>query len=299
MSPGNYSDWYQFKLKLDLIETIKVEEVFYKYHAASITYTNAGEEPIYEPLPGETPYWEDSFITGLFALDTDFNALKKDLLSKLNIDVLPPNYIKKLIGRVWEREWMKDFKPICFGANLWIYPENFKSLDKDKVIVYLDPGLAFGTGTHPTTKLCLEWLDSLDLKNKNILDYGCGSGILGIAALKLGAKKVTAVDIDPQAIEATKQNALKNNVEKNIIVQNNINSSKDKYDIIIANILAEPLVTLAPFLTNKLSKNGIIGLSGILKKQMLYVKESYENFLKVNAPKYHKEWSFLNGSNKK
>ena len=191
---------------------------------------------------------------------------------------------------------MKDFKPMCFGRKLWIYPENFRSSVKDKVIVYLDPGLAFGTGTHPTTKLCLEWLDSLDLRNKHILDYGCGSGILGISALKLGARKVTAIDIDPQAIEATKQNALKNNVEVNMVVKNNISKSKDKFDIIIANILAEPLVALAPFLIDKLDKNGIIGLSGILEDQVDYVKESYADFISINSPEYYEEWSFLNGS---
>ncbi len=296
MSAGNYNDWYQFRLRLDQTNKIKVEEIYNKYDAASITYTNAGEESIYEPLPGETPYWEDSFITGLFELHTDFDALKKDILDKLNISELPPHSIKKLTGRAWEREWMKDFKPMCFGRKLWIYPENFRSSVKDKVIVYLDPGLAFGTGTHPTTKLCLEWLDSLDLRNKHILDYGCGSGILGISALKLGARKVTAIDIDPQAIEATKQNALKNNVEVSMVVKNNISKSKDKFDIIIANILAEPLVALAPFLIDKLDKNGIIGLSGILKDQVDYVKESYADFISINSPEYYEEWSFLNGS---
>ena len=134
------------------------------------------------------------------------------------------------------------------------------------------------------------------MRNKHILDYGCGSGILGISALKLGARKVTAIDIDPQAIEATKQNALKNNVEVNMVVKNNISKSKDKFDIIIANILAEPLVALAPFLIDKLDKNGIIGLSGILKDQVDYVKESYADFISINSPEYYEEWSFLNGS---
>ena len=158
--------------------------------------------------------------------------------------------------------------------------------------------MAFGTGTHSTTKLCLEWLDSLDLENKSILDYGCGSGILGISALKLGARKVTAIDIDPQAIEATTINALKNNTEKNIFVYDEIIDSSEKYDVIVANILAEPLIMLAPLLTKMLKKNGIIGISGILISQVKLIENAYRSFVTFNSSSHHNEWSFLCGSKK-
>jgi|TARA_B110000091_G_C13743129_1_gene444242 ribosomal protein L11 methyltransferase len=298
MDLSNYTDWYQFELSLGSLNKKCVEKIFNRHNAASITYSDAGTEPIYEPLPGKTPYWKNSLITGLFSIDTDFESLKYDLLISLEIKELPEHTVKKLIGREWEREWMKDFKPMCFGRNLWIYPEEYSGQSKGKVIVRLDPGLAFGTGTHSTTKLCLEWLDSLDLENKSILDYGCGSGILGISALKLGASKVTAIDIDPQAIKATTINALKNNIEKNIFVYDKINDSSEKYDVIVANILAEPLIMLAPLLTKMLKRNGIIGISGILISQVKLIENAYRSFVTFDSSSHHNEWSLICGSKK-
>jgi len=298
MDPSNYTDWYQLELTLGSLSKKCIEQIFYDYGAVSITYSDAGIEPIYEPLPGETRYWQNSLITGLFPIKTDFDSLKNDLLIILDINKLPKSSLKKLIGREWEREWMKDFKPMCFGENLWIYPEEYDETDRQKIIVRLDPGLAFGTGTHPTTKLCLEWLDSIDLKGKNILDYGCGSGILGISALKLGANKVTAIDIDPQAIEATSKNALKNKLEKNIFVYEKIIDFSEKYDIIVANILAEPLIMLAPLLIKMLKINGSIAISGILSSQVKLVRNTYKPFLKIDSIKHHDEWSLICGSKK-
>jgi ribosomal protein L11 methyltransferase len=296
MDPSKNTDWYQFELSLGSLNKNFIEKIFNNHNAASITYSDAGIEPIYEPLPGETPYWKNSLITGLFEIDTDFESLKYDLLISLNIKKLPEHSIKRLIGREWEREWMRDFKPMCFGRNLWIYPEQYHSETEDKVIVNLDPGLAFGTGTHSTTKLCLEWLDSLNLENKSILDYGCGSGILGISALKLGARKVTAIDIDPQAIEATRINAQKNNIEENIFVYKEIIDNSEKYDVIVANILAEPLMMLAPLLTKMLKRNGIIGISGILMSQVELIENAYKPFVTIQSLKHHNEWSLLCGS---
>ena len=296
MDPSKNTDWYQFELSLGSLNKNLIEKIFNNHNAASITYSDAGIEPIYEPLPGETPYWKNSLITGLFEIDTDFESLKYDLLISLNIKKLPEHSIKRLIGREWEREWMRDFKPMCFGRNLWIYPEQYHSENEDKVIVNLDPGLAFGTGTHSTTKLCLEWLDSLNLENKSILDYGCGSGILGISALKLGARKVTAIDIDPQAIEATRINAQKNNIEENIFVYKEIIDNSEKYDVIVANILAEPLMMLAPLLTKMLKRNGIIGISGILMSQVELIENAYKPFVTIQSLKHHNEWSLLCGS---
>lgn len=296
MDPSKNTDWYQFELSLGSLNKNFIEKIFNNHNAASITYSDAGIEPIYEPLPGETPYWKNSLITGLFEIDTDFESLKYDLLISLNIKKLPEHSIKRLIGREWEREWMRDFKPTCFGRNLWIYPEQYHSENEDKVIVNLDPGLAFGTGTHSTTKLCLEWLDSLNLENKSILDYGCGSGILGISALKLGARKVTAIDIDPQAIEATRINAQKNNIEENIFVYKEIIDNSEKYDVIVANILAEPLMMLAPLLTKMLKRNGIIGISGILMSQVELIENAYKPFVTIQSLKHHNEWSLLCGS---
>ena len=298
MGLSNHTDWYQLELNLGSLSKKCIEQIFYDYGALSITYSDAGIEPIYEPLPGKTPYWVSSLITGLFPINTNFDSLKNDLIIALDIKKLPKNSLKKLIGREWEREWMKDFKPMCFGENLWVYPEEYDVPNKQKIIVRLDPGLAFGTGTHSTTKLCLEWLDSLDLKGKNILDYGCGSGILGISALKLSANRVTAIDIDPQAIEATSKNALKNNVEKNISIHEKIIDFSEKYDIIVANILAEPLIMLAPLLTKMLKTNGFIGISGILSSQVKLIENAYKPFINIDFSTHHDGWSLLCGSKK-
>jgi ribosomal protein L11 methyltransferase len=205
-------DWQQFVMNLDTLNPAAVEEIFNRHGAWSVTLSDAGNNPVLEPGLGETPLWTDTRITGLFSADADLKELEAKLLSEFELARLPSHRVEGLSDRTWEREWLKDFGPMKFGKRLWISPGDGKVEQDDAIIIRLDPGLAFGTGTHPTTALCLEWLDGLALSGKTMLDFGCGSGVLAIAALKLGCHSATAMDIDPQAVIATRQNAESNGV---------------------------------------------------------------------------------------
>ena len=210
--------WQQFVMDLETLDRERVEAVFERHGAYSITLTDGGDKPVLEPAPGETPLWSDTCITGLFAADADLAALATDLQHALSLDALPPHRIEALAEREWEREWLKDFGPMKFGNRLWICPGESEPDHDDAVVVRLDPGLAFGTGTHPTTAMCLEWLDGLQLDDKTMLDYGCGSGVLAIAALKLGCASAVGMDIDPQALTASAENAAANGVATDFTV---------------------------------------------------------------------------------
>jgi ribosomal protein L11 methyltransferase len=213
--------------------------------------------------------------------DADLNSLKQDLLHSFGLGTLPKNRIEKLADRPWEREWLKDFRPMRFGRKLWVSPDAFDVDDGNAVIVRLDPGLAFGTGTHPSTALCLRWLDGLDLTGKRILDFGCGSGILAIAALSLGARSASAVDTDPQAVTATRDNARKNGIEDSLFVTQDVAEVTGTFDIVVANILAEPLVQNAEDVCGRLAQDGSLALSGILADQADSVIEGYHHLIEI------------------
>ncbi len=299
MNDSDQKNWYQFMFELRSEDIQATETIFIDHHAISITYNDAGNNPIYEPLPDETLYWKQSNITGLFPLETDFKSLKNALIKELNIKELPNNRVIKITGKEWQKEWNKDLKPMRFGKRLWVCPNETNIKKEGASIVYLDPGLAFGTGTHPTTRLCLEWLESVALTNKKVLDFGCGSGILGISALKLGAMKVSAIDIDPQAIQATKQNAAKNEVSNNIKVMQGWSGDAEKFDIIVANILAKPLIELAPIFVKKIKKKGSICISGILEDQIKLVKENCNSYIEFSTLKLNDGWAMLSGQSKR
>ncbi len=286
-------------MDLETLQPDAVEEIFARYGASSTTLTDAGDQPVLEPPPGETPLWADMRITGLFAADTDFAALQADLQSALGIDDLPRHEITDLEDRDWEREWLKDFGPMQFGARLWICPSNATVDTPGAAVVLLDPGLAFGTGTHPTTALCLEWLDALDLDNKQMLDYGCGSGVLAIAALKLGCARATAMDIDPQAMRATLDNAASNDVRDRIIVSNHAGGVAGQFDVVVANILAGPLIELAESIASHVRGGCLLALSGILSEQVGEVLEAYQPWIEFDEPEYREQdgqsWARLNG----
>jgi len=299
MNDPDQKDWYQFIFELRSEDIQITEKIFINHHAISITYNDARNNPIYEPFPSKTSYWEHSSITGLFPLETDFKALKNALFTQLNIKELSNNKIIKITGREWQKEWTKDLKPMQFGKRLWVYPNETNIKNNEASIVYLDPGLAFGTGTHPTTRLCLEWLEYIDLSEKKVLDFGCGSGILGISALKLGALEVSAIDIDPQAIQATKNNAIKNEVSNSIKVMQACPRDSGKFDVIVLNILANPLIELAPFFAKKIKKKGLICISGILEGQIELIKESCSPYIEFSICKLNNGWGILSGHKKK
>jgi ribosomal protein L11 methyltransferase len=288
-------EWQQFVMNLEALPPGGVEEVFARHGACAITFSDAGDDPILEPAPGETPLWTSVRITGLFGASADLDRLREDLLRSFRLTRLPEHRVETLEDRVWEREWLKDFRPMRFGRRLWVCPGGFQVDAEDAVIVHLDPGLAFGTGTHPTTALCLEWLESLDLTNKRVLDFGCGSGILSIASLKLGASSVTAVDIDPQAIIASRQNARRNDVDEHLETALDADNLGAEYDVAVANILAAPLIRHAGTICEHLVHGGTIALSGITDQQTAMVADAYRNLIDFDPPMVRAQWARLTG----
>ena len=282
-------------MNLEFMQPSQVEEVLERHGAVAVTLSDAGNNPVLEPAPGETPLWADTRITGLFPSDADLELLKKDLLQSFDLVQLPSHRVEDLEDRVWEREWLKDFRPMKFGRRLWVSPHEFTGTFDDDVVIRLDPGLAFGTGTHPTTALCLDWLDSLDLRRKHILDFGCGSGILAIGALLLGAESATAMDIDAQALTATRSNAAANGVSDRLMTILSHKDCERTFDVVVANILAAPLVELAPTLTANLRSDGILALSGILEKQTEEVCAAYNAWLPVETAAINDGWALLTG----
>jgi ribosomal protein L11 methyltransferase len=291
--------WRQFVMHLDDLDPEPVEEIFLRCGAGSVELSDAADDPVLEPGPGETPLWPRTQITGLFSADADFRHLKEILLEELGISVLPMHRTEDLADRQWEREWLKSFGPMQFGKRLMIYPTTWPTETVDAVIVRLDPGLAFGTGTHATTALCLEWLDSLELSGKTLLDYGCGSGVLAIAGLKLGCRRATAMDIDPQAIIASQRNAQDNTVADCLTVCIRPDEIKGQFDVVVANILADPLVQFAESITSTLHHGGMLALSGVLCEQANGVVAAFERWIEFDEPVFRAQdgqtWSRLTG----
>ena len=286
-------------MDLETLNSDRVEEIFTRHGAQSITYTDAGDKPVLEPAPGETPMWRETRICGLFAPDADLATLQDDLRVTFEIDALPAHEITELENRAWEREWLRDFGPMQFGERVWICPGDSVVDDTNAVVVRLDPGLAFGTGTHATTALCLEWLDGLSLDGKSMLDYGCGSGVLAIAALKLGCDRAVATDIDPQAISATNDNATHNDVQDKLTATLGADDISGDFDVVIANILAAPLVELADSIAGRVKSGCLLALSGILSEQVGEVLEAYAPWIEFDEPVKREQggqiWARLTG----
>jgi ribosomal protein L11 methyltransferase len=292
-------DWRQFVMDLKSLDPATVENVFSQLGASSVTLSDAGDDPVLEPGPGETPLWSNTRITGLFPGDTDMDAFRAALLAELGLDELPVHRIEELADRAWEREWLRDFGAMQFGDRLWICPTGSQVENKNAVVVHLDPGLAFGTGTHPTTALCLEWLDATKLAGKTLLDYGCGSGVLAIAGLKLGCRSATGMDIDPQAVIATRQNAADNQVADRLLVTGGPDGIKGEFDVVVANILAGPLAQFADSITSRLARGGMLALSGVLCEQADETMAAYKAWIEFDEPVFREQdgqiWSRLTG----
>jgi ribosomal protein L11 methyltransferase len=300
-------DWLQVSATVARESAAAAEESLLSAGALSVDLRDAAEEPVLEPGPGETPLWSRLTITGLFHGDTDPLVV----LAALQ-DQLPGAdwRVSSLAERAWEREWLRDFRPLRFGRRLCVVPTGMAP-PPDAVVLRLDPGLAFGTGTHPTTALCLEWLDGLStgagdarppLEGAVVLDYGCGSGILAIAALLLGAVEAIAVDLDPQALLATRTNARANGVAARIVAcepQDLPTVLVDrKADILVANILAGPLRRLLPEFAARLVAGGRIALSGILAGQEIMLAAAAEPWFRLDRPLIREDWVRLSGQRK-
>ncbi len=288
--------WIQLKINTTGRNAENLSDALAANGAVSVTFQDTHDNPVFEPLPGETRLWGDTDVIGLFEADADMAAVIDALAGHPLLGAGFAHKIEQLEDKDWEREWMDNFHPMRFGERLWICPSWRPVPDESAVNVMLDPGLAFGTGTHPTTALCLQWLDGLDLQGKTIIDFGCGSGILAIAALKLGAARAIGIDIDPQAIQASRDNAQRNGVADRL----ELYLSQDKpdllsADVVVANILAGPLRELAPLLSALPQAGGALGLSGILASQAPGVAAAYAGAFELDPIAEKDEWCRITG----
>ncbi len=287
--------WLQLRLELGGCDPAVVEDALLAAGAIAVTLDDAGDDPIYEPGPEETPLWPATRFTALFPEDAEPALLRAVIVNALGEEPLPAHEFSTLDDRTWEREWLKDFAPMQYGERLWVIPGEHAPPESDALNLYLDPGLAFGTGTHATTALCLEWLDSFgSLAGQRVLDYGCGSGILAVAAALLGADEVIAVDIDPQALEATRVNAERNGVGNRIAMHSIAPTSQ--YQVIVANILAEPLVALAPRLRALAAPGARLALSGLIERQAEQVAAAYAEWCPLDGRAIRDGWIRLDGT---
>ncbi len=294
--------WLQIRFETTKTDVALIETLLENLGAVSVILDDAADQPLLEPLPGETPIWDQVIVTGLF---NDDEADPIDAESLVNfVAAQAPTvraFFEYIEEQVWERSWMDHYEPIQCGERLWIVPEWLTPPDPHAVNLMLDPGLAFGTGNHASTFLCLQWLDAEPLKGKIVIDYGCGSGILGIAALLLGADKVYATDIDPQAILATRQNAEINGVADRLWVD--LPEALDqqlpdlKADVVVANILAGPLAALAPEFARRTPAGARIVLAGLISEQVDDLQTTYASWFDLNELAMREEnWCRLSGT---
>ncbi|MEQ9888016.1 50S ribosomal protein L11 methyltransferase [Pectobacterium zantedeschiae] len=288
--------WIQLKINTSGKVAEQLGDAMIESGAVSVTFQDTHDTPVFEPLPGETRLWGDTDAIALYDAETDMNAVIAMLEQEPLLGVGFKHKIEQLEDKDWEREWMDNFHPMQFGKRLWICPSWREIPDPSAVNVMLDPGLAFGTGTHPTTALCLQWLDGLDLEGKTIIDFGCGSGILAIAALKLGAARAIGIDIDPQAIQASRDNAQRNGVSERLELYLPKDQPADlSADVVVANILAGPLRELAPLISDLPKAGGHLGLSGVLATQADGVAEAYADKFTLDPVAEREEWCRITG----
>ncbi|TDQ58020.1 [LSU ribosomal protein L11P]-lysine N-methyltransferase [Mesocricetibacter intestinalis] len=288
--------WIQIRLNSTSEKAESISDFLEELGSVSVTFMDSQDTPIFEPLPGETRLWGNTDVIALFDAETDMQPILQALQHS---GLLAQDFaykIEQIEDKDWEREWMDNFHPMRFGRRLWICPSWREVPDQNAVNVMLDPGLAFGTGTHPTTALCLEWLDGLDLKGKTLIDFGCGSGILAIAALKLGAKQAIGIDIDPQAILASRNNAEANGVADRLqLFLSEAKPADLKADVVVANILAGPLKELYPVIGSLVKSEGLLCLSGILETQAASVCETYAQSFRLEPVAVREEWCRITG----
>ncbi len=287
-------DHFQITAELDREAAAAAEEACFALGAVSVTLADAADDPVLEPAPGAVPLWPRVRLSALFPADANPVDLTSEVARQLHLE---PALLRgeSVAPRDWEREWLKDFRPMRFGRRLWICPGGQPAPAEHAVVLELDPGLAFGTGTHATTALCLEWLDQSDLDGKTVLDYGCGSGILALAALRLGARTATAVDIDPQALIASRDNALRNALDDRLTIAAAADLEQRPHAVVLANILAGPLIDLAPALAALTAPSGDIVLAGMLDEQAPDVALAYRPWFDMRVFATRDGWTVLAG----
>jgi ribosomal protein L11 methyltransferase len=292
--------WRLLRLQTSPAEAEKLEQLLLDAGASSVSLVDAEDQPVFQIAPGETPLWDKVVICGMFDEQLDLEQLLHKLIEGSGAGTSSAIQLEKLEDQDWVKVWMSRYHPLQFGERLWICPSWLTPPDPSAVNILLDPGLAFGTGTHPTTALCLEWLEQHDLTNRLVIDYGCGSGVLGIAAAQLGAGKVLAVDNDPQAILATEANRDANGISVTRLAgyrpEDFPPPATPPADILIANILAGPLEQLAEPFSELLVSGGALVLSGILPEQSAGLQEVYRPWFDMQDPVIRDGWTRLCGT---
>jgi ribosomal protein L11 methyltransferase len=291
--------WLQLRLDARRTDVAALEEQLLATGAVAVTLEDNADQPLLEPGVGETPLWNQTRLTGLYPADADMKRVLRDIPA--NLLQHANQRLEILEDKDWEREWMQHYQPMQFGRRLWVCPSWLEPPEPGAVNLLLDPGLAFGTGTHPTTALCLGQLDSMSLAGRTIVDYGCGSGILAVAALKLGANMALGVDNDPQALAASRDNAARNNIApENFLVaypgKIDRHAWEQRADVVIANILAGPLIDLADTLLHFLKPEGTLLLSGLLQNQAETLCAHYADRLPLRIVGERDGWVCLRGN---
>ncbi len=291
--------WQQLKIQLHSEDASYFEQILFDSDAISISYLDAEDQPVFQEEPGSTPLWDNTFLLCLFNTKTDLGSLLNKLRCNTKVLNNKSLNIELIEDQDWERSWMKDFEPIQFGEKLWICPSWLSPPEPNAVNIKLDPGLAFGTGNHATTSLCLRWLDQADVRGSEVIDYGCGSGVLSIASALLGAVKVHSVDNDPQAISATIDNSRRNKVPGDVLTTYLPEAVPPVHaDILIANILERPLIDLSEKFAELVKKGGYITLSGLLEEQIPSLLSCYDRWFDMEAPQVEQGWVLLCGTRK-
>lgn len=286
--------FHQLVIELGQVDPGLAERACNALGAIALSLSDAGDQPLLEPVPGATPLWREIRLRALFANEAEPMLVAATLTAVLGVPADAIQY-ERVADRTWEREWLKDFRPMRFGRRLWVCPGGQQAPDPAAIVLALDPGLAFGTGTHATTALCLEWLDGHLATGSTVLDYGCGSGILALAALKLGAAHATAFDIDPQALIATRDNAASNALAGRLTIAEAAGRIGGPFDFVLANILAGPLCRLAPELAGHCRAGGAVLLAGLLDSQAAEVAEAYGPWFDIETAARRDGWTALVG----
>ena len=289
--------WLQLIIPTNDTQADQLSDALMEQGAASVTLQDMQDQPVLEPAIGTTPMWSQTRAVGLFDANIDLAKIIIQIEQQLRMKISDWK-AEPLEDKDWVRAWMDDFKPMQFGEKLWVVPSTFEAPQPDAANILLDPGLAFGTGTHPTTSMCLEWLDANPPTDQNIIDFGCGSGILAIGAILLGAKHAEAIDLDPQALIATRDNAEKNSVSHNIKTYLPKEFPLQKTSLLLANILASPLIEFASYFADLTMPQGNIVLSGILEEQAINVLEAYKPNFDIHIWKQQDDWVCLAGVKK-
>jgi ribosomal protein L11 methyltransferase len=288
------ASFVELSFELGPLDPEAAEAACFTCGASAVTFVDSKDDPILEPLPGEFRLWPTTRLQALFSESYEPGRLVALLSAILGIPATSIS-ARVVADRVWEREWLKDFHAMRFGERLWICPHHEQVTDPNAVVVHMDPGLAFGTGTHPTTALCLEWLDRHGLAGARIVDYGCGSGVLAVAAVKLGAAEAHCFDIDPQALIATRDNAEANGVKDRVVLHSSAETLPKGVDVLVSNILSGPLCELAPRFATLVRQGGDLVLAGLMEPEAAEVTRSYDTCFHMRSFGQREGWVGLAG----